>query len=195
MFAATNLNRALFFMVVDAFATYIAVWIAFLLRFDFTIPQQYMTDLQHMALVLILLKVTIFYISSVYKISWRYFSLRDSISIIYLSILVTLIFVGIVYLFRKSYFAGFPRSVIPIEFFISIAIVLLSRVVKRFFLEIFNKSALGRPTLVVAYPSKASEIIKKMQSQQKYWPVAIFDNSTVGLKINGVSYKLSLIHI
>ncbi len=189
MFAATNLNRALFFIAVDIVATYIAVLVAFLLRFDFTIPQQHIQDLHHMAIVLIVLKVAIFYLSSVYKISWRYFGLRDSVLIIYLSILVTLIFVGIVYLFRDSYFAGFPRSVIPIEFFISIAIVLLSRVVKRFFLEIFNKSALGRPTLVVAYPSKASVIIKQMQTQQKYWPVAIFDNETVGLKINGVSYK------
>ncbi len=189
MLGATNLNRTLFFILLDTVSTYFAVWMAFLLRFDFNIPAQYGSDLHHMAIVLIALKVTIFYIGSVYKISWRYFSFRDSILIIYLSIFVTMLFVGIVYLFRDSYFAGFPRAVIPIEFFISISIILISRVIKRFFLEIFNKSALGRPTLVVATPNKASDIIKQMHSIQKFWPVAIFDNKNRGLKINGVSYK------
>ena len=185
----TNWQRALFFIVLDTISTYFAVYLAFLLRFDFNIPPQYIKDLHHMAIVLIALKVAIFCLASVYKISWRYFSFRDSILIVYLSILVTVIFVIIVYIFRDSYFSGFPRSVIPIEFFISISIILISRVIKRFFLEIFNKSALGRPTLVVATPSKASEIIKQMQLQQKYWPVAIFDNKNRALKIGGVSYK------
>ncbi len=189
MFGPTNLNRALFFIILDAISTYIAVYIAFLLRFDYTIPLEYINDLHHMALLLIFLKVTLFYFGSVYKISWRYFSFRDSISIFYLSVLVTLLFLASVYLFRVSYFSGFPRSVIPIEFFISISIILISRVVKRFFLEIFNKGALGTPTLVVAKLSNASEIVKKIQTQQKFWPVAIFDNETQGLKINGVSYK------
>ena len=185
----TNWQRALFFIILDTISTYFAVFLAFLLRFDFSIPAQYIPDLHHMAIVLIALKLFFFYIASVYKISWRYFSFRDSILIVYLSILVTVIFVGLVYLFRGSYFAGFPRAVIPIEFFISISIILISRVIKRFFLEIFNKSALGTPALIVAKPKNASDIIKKMQSSHKYWAVAIFDNETKGLKIGGVMYK------
>jgi len=189
MLQVTNLNRALFFMIVDAVATYFATYIAFLLKFDFVIPGEYLQNLHSMAWILIALRIGIFYTASIYKISWRYFSLKDAILIIYATIATTLIFLGFVYLLRDSLFAGFPRSVIPIEFFVSISIILIARIIKRFFLEIFNKSALGRPTLIVAKTKKASEIIKQLQNSDRYWAVAIFDNQTQGLKIGGVYYK------
>jgi len=189
MFEVTNLKRTIFFLVVDAISTYIAVIIAFLFRFDFSIPEQYIDDMHKMVVVLIFLKVVLFFIGSVYKISWRHFSFRDSVVVLYLSIAVTMIFTLIVYLLRDNFMNGFPRSVIPIEFFISLFIILSSRMVKRFFLELFNKNALGVPTLVVAKSLKANEITRKMLSNDLYWPVAIFDNQSSATKINGVSIK------
>ncbi len=189
MFEVTNLKRTIFFLVADAISTYIAVIIAFLFRFDFSIPEQYLDDMHKMVVILILLKVVLFCIGSVYKISWRHFSFRDSVVVLYLSIAVTMIFTLIVYVLRENFMNGFPRSVIPIEFFISLFIILSSRMVKRFFLELFNKNALGVPTLVVAKSLKANEITRKMLSNDKYWPVAIFDNQSSSTKINGVSIK------
>jgi len=185
----TNFNRTLFFIISDSIATYIAVYIAFLLKFDFLIPAEYIKEIYLMVTLLIVLRLALFSFTSIYKISWRFFSFRDTILITYTTIISTLLLLAIVYLFRDNFLAGFPRSVIPIEFFISISIILISRVIKRFFLEIFNKSALGKPTLVVAKANKASEIIKKMHSSHKFWPVAIFDNRNRGIKIDGVSYK------
>jgi len=187
--SASNINRALFFVIVDTIATFFAVYVAFLLKFDFAIPQEYSHNILQMAIILIAVRIVFFSLASIYKISWRFFSLRDAVVIVNITFLSTLLFVVVVYLERKSYFAGFPRSVIPIEFFIFVSIALLIRVAKRFFLEIFNKSALGRPTLVVAPSDAAAEIIKKMQTTQKYWPVAIYDAKTRGFKINGVLYK------
>jgi len=189
MFKITNLNRTIFFLTLDVISIYLAVFIAFILRFDFTIPIQYIDDMNNMALILIVLKTLLFYLGSVYKISWRHFSFRDSVLIMYHSIIVTTVFIIIVYLTRDGFLDGFPRSVIPIEFFISLSLILSSRMVKRFFLELFNRNALGIPTLVVATPRKANEITRKMLSSDKYWPVAIFDNHSSSTKINGVYTK------
>jgi len=189
MLAATNLNRTIFFLLLDIISTYAAVVIAFMLRFDFSLPVQYIDNMNSMALILITIKIALYYIGSVYKISWRHFSFRDSVLIVYLSIIVTTVFIIIVYVARDGFLNGFPRSVIPIEFFISLSIILSSRMVKRFFLELFNKNALGIPTLIVAKSIKANEITRKILSEDKYWPVAIFDNHSNGTKINGVYTK------
>ena len=189
MFQATNLKRSIFFTLLDTIATYIAVTIAFLLRFDFNVSSDYIDDIHIMSVILILLKVSLFYVGSVYKVSWRHFSFRDSVLVVYLSIVTTIIFTTTVYFLRDGFLEGFPRSVIPIEFFISLFLILSFRIIKRFFLEIFNKNALGLPTLVVATSKQASEITRKMQQNGEFWPVAIFDNSSSGTKINGVVMK------
>jgi len=189
MFEVTNLKRTIFFVLIDSLIIYIAIYISFLLRFDFTIPDNYINDMYLSASVLIVLKVIIFYSTSIYTISWRHFSFKDTVVIVYFSILVSLCLIIFIYIFRDTIFAGFPRSIIPIEFFISIFLILSIRISKRFFLEIFNKNALGIPTLVVASTKDASQIIRQMQQNSKYWPVAIYDDDNFGTKINGVNTK------
>jgi len=189
MLKITNLNRTIFFLILDVISIYLAVFIAFMLRFDFSIPCQYIDNMHSMAWILIILKTMLFYLGSVYKISWRHFSFRDSVLIMYYSIIVTIMFIAVVYLTRDGFLNGFPRSVIPIEFFISLSLILSSRMIKRFFLELFNRNALGIPTLVVATPHKANEITRKMLSSDRYWPVAIFDNHSSTTKINGIYTK------
>ena len=189
MFVATTLKRFIFFLLTDVIATYIGVYVAFLLRFDFSIPLHYTTNLWSMVLVMIMLKVSFFYLSSLYKVSWRHFSFHDSIYVALYSFISTLLFLAFVYILRDGVFLGFPRSVIPIEFFISVSLILSIRMLKRFYLEIFNKSALGTPTLIVASVSQAAQIIRKLQETQKYWVVALYDEVNEELSINGIEFK------
>lgn len=189
MFYATTFKRVLFFIGFDLFITAFAVYMAFSLRFDFAIDQQYYTDLFSMIAMLISFKISFFYFSSIYKISWRHFSFQDSILVIFYSFLTTVLFVISVYIFRDSLFLGFPRSVIPIEFFISLALILGLRISKRYYLELFNKSALGEPTLVIAKEYQAAEITRKARESELFWVVALFDGENNGVKINGVEFK------
>jgi len=190
IFTPTNLKRTLFFIVLDLLAIAVSVYIAFLLRFDFSIPDQYIFDIYKSFFILGLMRITLFYILDIYKVSWRYFSFKDQVQITYTLMSSTIVFTLLVYIFRESFFSGYPRSVIPIEFMLSFLLILFSRASKRFFLEIYSKHKLGKPTLIIASPQKAEEITRVlMKTYQDYWPAVIWNDEMVGLKINGVPIK------
>jgi len=186
----TNFKRMLFFIVLDLFAIAASTYIAFLLRFDFSIPLQYVSDMYKSFFILGSIRIVLFYILDIYKVSWRYFSFKDQVQITYILISSTIVFTILVYLFRESFFSGYPRSVIPIEFLLSFVFILASRVSKRFFLEVYSRYSLGKPTLIIASPQRAEEITRKLlKNNQEYWPVVIWNDDIKGLKINGVSVK------
>ncbi len=177
-------------MILDLFAIGASTYIAFLLRFDFSIEAQYVDDIYKSFFILGLMRVSLFYFLDIYKVSWRYFSFKDQVQITYVLISSTIIFTALVYLFRGSFFEGYPRSVIPIEFLLTFLFILSTRVSKRFFLEVYSKHSLGKPTLIVASPQRAEEITRKLiKTNQDSWPVAIWNDEAAGLKINGVSVK------
>ena len=177
-------------MILDLFAIGASTYIAFLLRFDFSIEAQYVDDIYKSFFILGLMRVSLFYFLDIYKVSWRYFSFKDQVQITYVLISSTIIFTALVYLFRGSFFEGYPRSVIPIEFLLTFLFILSTRVSKRFFLEVYSKHSLGKPTLIIASAQRAEEITRKLiKTNQDSWPVAIWNDEAAGLKINGVSVK------
>jgi len=190
IFTPTNWKRTLFFTILDIFAIGASTYIAFLLRFDFTIPAQYITDIYKTFFLLAFLRISLFYFLDIYKVSWRFFSFKDQVQITYILIFSTIFFTLLIYLLRGNLFSGYPRSVIPIEFLVTFLLILSTRVSKRFFLEIYSKHSLGKPTLIVASPQRAEEITRKLlKSYQEHWPVVIWNDAAAGIKINGVSVK------
>ena len=190
IFTPTNFKRTLFFIFLDIVAIFISTYIAFLLRFDFTIPLKYLPDIYKSFFILSGIRISLFYILEIYKVSWRYFSFKDQVQITYILLLSTVIFTLLVYAFRGGIFSGYPRSVIPIEFLLTFLLILSSRVSKRFFLEIYSKNSLGKPTLIIASAQKAEEITRKLiKNHHENWPVAIWNDNMKGQKINGVEVK------
>jgi len=179
-----------FFIILDLLAIALSTYMSFLLRFDFSIEAQYIDDMYKSFLVLASMRLVLFYIFDTYKVSWRYFSFKDQVQITYILLSSTAAFTVLVYLFRSSIFSGYPRSTIPIEFLLSFLFILSTRISKRFFLEVYNKRSLGKPTLIVASLEKAEDITRKLiKYNQENWPVAIWDDKSAGLKINGVPVK------
>jgi FlaA1/EpsC-like NDP-sugar epimerase len=81
----------------------------------------------------------------------------------------------------------FPRSVIPIEFFISLFLMLSIRMSKRILLENSKKNAVGDYTLIIASPDNANSILRTIDKPNSgYYPIAIISNSYSGMKINGI---------
>ena len=190
IFTPTNFKRTLFFTLLDIIAIALSTYIAFALRFDFAIPHGYVDDIYKTFFILAFIRIGLFYYLDIYNISWRYFSFKDQVQITYILISSTLFFTLLVYLFRGNFLSGYPRSVIPIEFLLTFLFILSTRVSKRFFLEVYSKNSLGVPTLIVASPQKAEEITRKLTKyHQENWPVVIWDDSTAGMKINGIKVK------
>ncbi|HEY9129108.1 MAG TPA: nucleoside-diphosphate sugar epimerase/dehydratase, partial [Sulfurovum sp.] len=98
----------------------------------------------------------------------------DAKNIVKAHIAAYLFFIVVYLLFEES-FAPFPRSVIVIDFFLSLIFVGAIRVVKRLMNEGRGKHRL-KPTLVIGANSKTNTIIQSaLKEEIDYYPVAIID--------------------
>jgi len=78
-------------------------------------------------------------------------------------------------MFFKEYFAPFPRSVIVIDFFLSLIFIGAIRVIKRLMIEGRGEHSL-KPTLIIGVNSKTNTIIQSaLKEEIDYYPVAIID--------------------
>ena len=182
----SELKRKLFFILFDIVIIVVATFIAFLLRFDFHIPQQYNSSMLIVVSVLISARIFLFNYFKIYNISWRHFGFKDTTKLIYVTILSTIMLVIISYMLRTTQYVV-PRSIIPIEFFISLFMILALRVSKRLYLESYRVNVNGRSTIIVADLDKANNILRAINNKDSnYYPVAIIDNKNRNMKINSV---------
>src|SRR6516162_9716428 len=79
--------------VIDACASLIATWLAWQLRFDFDVPENYLTAMWISALVLMLVRPGCLWLMGAYRIIWRYFNLGDAITFCVAAIPPTLLMV------------------------------------------------------------------------------------------------------
>ena len=182
----TNFKRKLFFLLVDSFIVFFATYFAYMLRFDFEIPAEYKDSLYISVFLLLLLKLSLFSRLKIYDMSWRHFGSRDMLSLLYGSSFATLFLVAIAYVLSGSHYT-IPRSIIPIEFFVSLFLVMTLRVSKRLYLESLQHNVDGKPTLIIASLDSANDILKSINTpQSSFYPIAIVDEKSSGLKLNGI---------
>ena len=92
---------------------------AFLLRFDFRLPEQHAAQLLVWLPLLLAIRVASFYALSLFRGIWRYTSAHDAIRIFEATTLGTLVFTLLLVLF----FQTFPRSVVIIDYVLAMAFV------------------------------------------------------------------------
>ncbi len=166
------LKRALFFISFDIVIFYLSFLSAYSLRFNFHIPPEHIVGFFKLVWIFIGLKIIVFFAFKIYFISWRYFVLLDARRILYALIISGTLFVGYILLF---YHGAFPRTVIPIDFFISFFLIGALRFSKRIFKNIRGERL--NPTLVIGANQKAAQIISSALSGEiDYFPVAIVDD-------------------
>jgi len=183
---ASPLKRKLFFILFDMFIILISTYIAFLLRFDFKIPDTYNHSIYITVGVLLLVRIFLFYYFRIYSISWRHFGFKDTTRLVYVTIFSTVVLVCTAYI---GHFFNFiiPRSVIPIEFFISLFLLLALRISKRFYLESFKMDVKGKDTVILAGLDKANRILRTINHKDSgYYPVAIINDGYQNIKVNSI---------
>ncbi|MDD2789222.1 MAG: nucleoside-diphosphate sugar epimerase/dehydratase [Sulfurimonas sp.] len=98
----------------------------------------------------------------------------------------TFLLVVLTYLLRSSDFT-IPRSIIAIEFFISLFLILSLRISKRLYLESYKINVDGKSTIIIASVDKANTILRTINTKESdYYPVAIINENYPNMKINGV---------
>ena len=186
IFRPSELKRKIFFIVFDIVIILFSTLIAFELRFDFAIPSQYISSIYIAAILLVIIRVSLFYYARIYDISWRHFGFKDATALVLVMIASTLILLLLSYFLRTTSYV-IPRSIIPIEFFISLVLILALRVSKRLYLESDKVNVNGKSTIVIASLDKANIILRTIQNKDSdYYPVAIINETNQHMKINSV---------
>ena len=193
----TSTKRLLFFVFIDSILSFLTLYLAYLLRFNFHIPEAFLQSFWLTYFVLTGLKLFSLFLFKNYFMVWRFFGFSDAKNIVFAHIAAYGLFVGI-YLLFSHYFAPFPRSVIIIDFFLSLIFIGALRASKRFFSERSQASIL-KPTLLIGVNTNTTTMIQSaLRGDIEYYPSGIIamdeDKSTMNAYINNVKvHPMSLL--
>jgi len=189
----TNFRRAVFFLIWDGICLSLALYLAFYLRFDGKIESQYLERFSAYLLVFLSLKYAVFAYFRLYQMSWSYVGFYELVNILKAEATSFLLLQGIVFMFwTQSVFQGFPRSILPIDFLISLVLIVIFRSSKRFYKQILSdRHQEGtKRTLVIGAGNAGEQIVRDMRRQNAcpYMPVGFIDDDPAkkGVYIQGV---------
>lgn len=142
MYKLISQNRRAFLMLIDTSAIALSFFGAFLLRFDFNIPPEFLSLLISWLPVFIGIQLIFFNISGFYNVIWRFTSVWEMLNIIKSVTISSL--TGIVFLGLIQGWAGYPRSVILIFYILNVLTICSSRIAVRLYFSHFHHSSAGR---------------------------------------------------
>ena len=161
-FTPSFTKRLLFFLGADFLLFFVSLHFAYALRFDFSISSQYLDNFYLIFFSLVLLKWGSLYIFGVYHLTWRYISLHNAKQILIAHILAVGLFF-ILFAVYKDFFLPLPRSVIAIDFIISLLLVGALRLSKRLMSEQQSKTS-TKSMIVIGSNHKSVALIKSAKN-------------------------------
>lgn len=193
LFRPTALKKLLFFVFFDVIIIVVSLYFAFLLRFDFVIRDTVYYQLIYRAIpFFVVVKLASFAYFRLYKLSWRFVSLKDFFSIVKSIFLSSVVIIALIYFFRFSYLLGFPRSIVVSDALITLLFVSALRISKRLFLEVVRGAFAqnGRHTIIVGAGNTGEMILRDIQKTgfRDYAVVGFLDDNpnTTGIYLHGV---------
>jgi FlaA1/EpsC-like NDP-sugar epimerase len=184
-------------LLIDLIICFVSIISAFLLRFNFRIPQQYLDterfdSLYYVICIVLVVRLTSFILSNSYSGIIRYTSTKDASRIFVVLISGSIVF-GIINLFsykiHETYFI--PISIIGIDFLANMFLMTSMRFfIKTIYLE-YSYGKLESQNAIIFGISELAIITRRTLSKDldsKYKIVAFIDhtNSVVGKKIDGI---------
>jgi FlaA1/EpsC-like NDP-sugar epimerase len=136
--------RRLLQVLIDSCLIGIAWYLAFVLRFDETMPQRYEKLLEQSLAFVIAGKLLFFTASGLYSKLWRFVDARDFEAIVRAVVLSTFAMVGVFFLIPPNVAVDPPRGVIAADFLLTLGLVAGSRFLVRSVKERPLRGALSR---------------------------------------------------
>lgn len=166
----------------------LANYLAFSIRFDSSVPPEYVSKFLAYAPLLLLFRFLFSIQAGLYKGLWRYASINDLLNIIKSTTYGSVVFfVTVHYIFADS---DYPRSVFAVDWLLFIIIAGGSRLLIRVFREYMVADPDRKKILIVGATDSGEAIVREMKSTLagSYEPVGFIDNDAqkVGLTIHGV---------
>lgn len=185
IFSPSPLKRVAFFLLSDVMLITLSLWIAYLFRFGFVVPQEMYSGFFKALVFILPLKIVALHVGNIYKVAWRFMSIYEAVKILKALFISALIFSFVFFVFVDE---GFPRSVVFIDFFISTVLIGGMRFSKRLWME-RKKKNFANKTLIIGANDKTSSIIKSFfNGDIEYYPVAILSekNRMVGTLLSNI---------
>nr|NIO20289.1 polysaccharide biosynthesis protein [Candidatus Aenigmarchaeota archaeon] len=176
----------------DTFWTVFSFFLAYFLRFNFSIPEAEVSLLLKSLPLLVVFRVISFFIFRLYDGVFRYASVDDLVRIIKAVTLGSLFFVSsVAFVFH---FKGFPRSVLLIDWFIILIFLGGSRFLYRIFRETYSfppsPQRVLRRVLIIGAGDVGEMILRSIKREKDipYEVVGFLDDDPdkIGRRIHGV---------
>jgi FlaA1/EpsC-like NDP-sugar epimerase len=152
-------NRHLF--VGDLFLTVLSVLSAYILRLELVeVFSNYYISLLWMVGLSLLIKPAVYYFFGLYRRMWIYASMRE-LRLIVLSVTVASVIISpiMLILFANRFFVAFPRSVLVIDWVVSIVLIGGSRYGLRMLAEMKNRNGNGKSSTKTSLNTRNALII------------------------------------
>lgn len=171
--------------IILTLAIYIAV---FLIRFEGSIPPEHLKQFWFFLPILPTIRIIVNGLSGLYYHLWKYFGIREMLSVFYSTSISTVIFVFIVQFTNNN---SFPRSIFVFEWALMLIAFLTVRSSKRFSHEIIkvNKKDKKRTIIIGAGDAGQFLVAEMLKSKDNsYMPVGYIDDdeSKIRARINGI---------
>ncbi|HZW40010.1 MAG TPA: nucleoside-diphosphate sugar epimerase/dehydratase [Ignavibacteriaceae bacterium] len=200
LYNPSNLLRKFTFILFDIISFTLSIWLAFDIRGEFNNIGKF--DLMPILFMFIILKLIVFSSFKLYDISWKYVSLQDLAQIGKACLISNGLLFIIIYGTDIPFIAGFPKSVLLIDLFLSFLFTSAFKISKRMYLEVMRtsikKSELKR-TLIIGAGSSGEQLLRDINRSQtrKFYPIGFIDDNVAkgnlylqGLKVLGTTDEL-----
>lgn len=184
MLKRTSKTRFLFFLASDIFFIVASIYLSFFIRYDFSIPPQYLHSIPYYCAIALGALIPIFYIKRLYHFTWIYVGISDLIRI-FQAVTYGFFLLGLfLFLGRNHYLTeNLPRSIILIDLVLVFFFVGGIRFAKRLSVEILKKSGSQRggvqkpKIIIIGAGDTAEQLIRSMkQSTYPFSVIGLLDD-------------------
>lgn len=183
-------KRRLIVFFSDTLLIGLALCMAFLLRFDLTIPPTQLELFWQCLLIVMIVKPLVFVVTGFYNSLWRYASIQDAIEILKGVTLSSILAITAVFFIRQ--FSPIPRSIFFLDWIMLFALLAASRLLWRIWRETYvvSRSCEGPRTLIIGAGEAGSLLLKEIRRQpHSAYTVCGFvddDPEKRGMKLHGI---------
>jgi len=184
------------FVLADAAALGLSLYLAFLVRFDGQIAPRYLSILLSLLPLAVGVKVVVLAFLSMYRFSWSHVGMDELVRTVLSCAGGSLAFAGVLLALRHwPAAAGMPRSILGVDFAFSLlgiaGIRFFKRALSHTFSHAHRETRVGKRTLIVGAGDAGAQLVRALQEEKgsPFVPVGFIDDDPgkQGLVIHGVS--------
>lgn len=173
-------GRTVILVMLDAVIIALSVYLAYLLRFDFRIRQEFISTLPYVITAEVLITISFFGYFKIYKRVWKYASIGDLISIVKGVTVATMLFFLIHKFMVHPYFPKIivPRSIYILAWIIAITGIGGSRFLWRMMRDNYSKiKPHHHRALIIGAGDAGTMVVKELKhTHSEHYPIAFIDD-------------------